>query len=143
MTGGELWIAREDLGLGRAELATMLNVTPAAVAAWEQGKSHVPHRVTDAIRDLMAGRGAAVTDLVAELRAMADPQVVIFWKPDAVPPGRDGAVRYGFGWWRQVVREARKQVPETRVGSPEEIAFIRSENPDSRHLSRDEEIPKE
>jgi transcriptional regulator with XRE-family HTH domain len=137
MTGGELWIARDRrLGLGRAELAQILNVTPAAVAGWEQGKSRVPHRVTETISDLKTATDAAIANLVAELRAMADPQVTIYWPPDATPPGRTEAAKYGFGWWRHVVDRAIEQVPETRVGTPEEIAGIRGESLDVERSDR-------
>lgn len=130
MTGGELWVARDGIGLDRAELAQILEVTPAAIAGWEQGKTPVPHRVTETIRDIEVTTEEAIARLVAELRAMPDPQVAIFWKPDAVPPGRADAARYGFRWWRQVVHRALKQVPETRVGSPAEIAAIETEKLD-------------
>ncbi|WP_454859658.1 hypothetical protein [Promicromonospora soli] len=130
MTGGELWVARDGVGLDRADLAQILEVTPAAIAGWEQSKTPVPHRVTETIRDIEATTEDAIARLVAELRAMPDPQVAIFWRPDAVPPSRADAARYGFRWWRQVVYCARKQVPETRVGSQGEIAAIEIENLD-------------
>jgi transcriptional regulator with XRE-family HTH domain len=130
MTGGELWVARDGVGLDRADLAQILEVTPAAIAGWEQSKTPVPHRVTETIRDLEVTTEDAVARLVAELRAMPDPQVAIFWRPDAVPPSRADAARYGFRWWRQVVHRALKQVPETRVGSPAEIAGIEIESLD-------------
>lgn len=130
MTGGELWVARDGVGLDRADLARILEVTPAAIAGWEQSKTPVPHRVTETIRGLESTTEDAVARLVAELRAMPDPRVAIFWKADAVPPGRADAARYGFRWWRQVVDRALKQVPETRVGSPAEIAAIETEKLD-------------
>lgn len=130
MTGGELWIARDGVGLDRADLAGILKVTPAAVAGWEQSKTPVPHRVTETIRDIEAATEDAIARLVAELRAMPDPQAVIYWRPDAVPPNRADAARYGFRWWRQVVYCAVKQVRKTRVGSPEEIAATRNESQD-------------
>lgn len=127
MTGGELWVARDGVGLDRADLARILDVTPAAIAGWEQSKSRVSQRVAETIRGIEAATDDAVVRLVAELRAMPDPQVLIYWKSDAVPPGRAEAARLGFRWWRQVVYRARQQVPETRIGSPEQIAEVRNE----------------
>lgn len=120
MTGSEVLCAREeDLGLSQADLARLLGNNPATIRDWERGKTLAPLRLAAQIAEIEViledATGRAVNRLVAELRAMPQPRVVVYAEGER--PQAGDVARFGVRWWRRVANKAKAQVPGTRIGT--------------------------
>jgi DNA-binding transcriptional regulator YiaG len=124
MTGSELQVARVRLGLTRADLASVLSAGENTVRRWEIGKDPVSFRARDTINDIESAADKAVNSLIASLREMGTPRVVLFKEQESVGDAPPGLAAYGAGWWRAVAGRAAQQVPGTRIGTHEELAFL-------------------
>ncbi|MFD2796434.1 helix-turn-helix domain-containing protein [Promicromonospora vindobonensis] len=124
MTGSELLVVRTSLGMSRAELSRVLSVNENTVRRWESGKGLIPARLRDEISAIENAADEAVNSLVAELRSMAAPRVVLRREQEAKGEDRLDPAGYGSGWYRSVVGRAIREVPGTRVGTADEFADL-------------------
>lgn len=124
MTGSELLVVRTSLGMSRAELSRVLSVNENTVRRWESGKDPIPARLRDEINTIENAADEAVYSLVAELRSMATPRVVLRREQAAEGEYRLDPAGYGGGWYRCIVGRAIREVPGTRVGTAEEFADL-------------------
>ncbi|MFC8796981.1 multiprotein-bridging factor 1 family protein [Promicromonospora sp. NPDC057138] len=119
MTGSEVWCARDELGLDRADLARLLGNDTATIRDWERGKTFTPVRLAAQIEEVEAllkrATESAVERLVAELRAMPQPRVVVYAENERPQDG--DVARFGVRWWRHVANRGKAQVPGTRIGT--------------------------
>lgn len=127
MTGSELRVAREFLGLDRADLARIVEVREDTVRRWEIGKDPVTFRVRDAVVALEELTASAVKELVATLRTEGDPRAVVFREQEGLAAEYPEFARLGVRWWRHVVARAIAEVPGARVGTREELDTIDAE----------------
>ncbi|MFI8528553.1 multiprotein-bridging factor 1 family protein [Promicromonospora sukumoe] len=119
MTGGELLCAREGLGLTQADLARLLGNKAATIRDWERGKTFTPlglaAQIAEVEERLDGATARAVEALVAELRAMPRPRVIVYAEDER--PERGDAAQFGVRWWRSVASQAKRRVPGTRIGT--------------------------
>lgn len=127
MTGSELQIARMRLGLTRADLARVLSAAENTVRRWEIGKDPVSFRARDTIRAIEIAADEAVNSLIASLREMHPPRVVVPREQEPAGDDNPGLAAYGAGWWRAVAGRAAQDVPGARIGTHEELAALDAE----------------
>lgn len=121
MTGGELRVAREFLGLDHEGMGAALGGThPATVQRWEWGQAPIPLPVLDEVRELQAITQGNVDRLAARLRANPEETIPVWSEKDKLPPDSDVA-RYGPHWWRMVVARATQDLPDAHIGTFAEI----------------------
>ena len=129
MTGAEVLCARESLGLTQSDLARLLGNNADTIRDWERGKTFAPVRLAAQIAEIEAlleeVAEQAVTDLVAELRAMPQPRALVYGEGER--PQQGAVARFGVRWWRGVASKARAQVPGTRIGTQADFDAIDSE----------------
>lgn len=124
MTGSEVLCAREDdLGLAQADLARLLGNNAATIRDWERGKTFTPLGLAAEIAEVEALLEEATEDaverLVAELRAMPRPRVVVYAESER--PSTGDVARFGVRWWRRVANRVKDRVPGTRIGTRAEF----------------------
>lgn len=122
MSGGELRIAREYLGLDHQQLGHVLKVNPATVQNWELNKAAIPYGVTGEVKELRRITRARVEDLAAYLRANPQAAVPVYSDKDRLPDTERDIATYGTKWWRMVVARATEDLPDAHVGTPTEIS---------------------
>jgi hypothetical protein len=127
MTGGELRVAREQLGMDPRQFGRAIGTNPATVQNWELNTYPVPHGVWDDLRKLQKETTARVEALAAHLRSYPDATVPVFSDdgkdrlPEQVPDAYRDIATYGAKWWRLVVGRATADLPDAHVGTPTEI----------------------
>lgn len=121
MTGGELMMVREWLGLTGDALAGILGVDPRTVRAWEAGKYRIPEGVRGEVEALEAATAESVGELVSALEEARDPAVVVYRTDGELHAARGGTEHLTARWWRHVVARAVTEVPGVAVGTVDEI----------------------
>ncbi len=121
MTGGELQMVREYLGLSGDALAGMLQVNPRTLRSWESGREPIPERVRLEVEQVEDDTARAVGELVAALCDMRDPAVVVYRSDADLHAARPDAAHLTARWWRQVAARACEEVPGVLVGTADEL----------------------
>jgi transcriptional regulator with XRE-family HTH domain len=127
MTGGEIRMARDALGMNPQQFGRAIGVNPRAVQNFELAKQPVPAGVMGDVQRVEQATRARIEALAAYLRENPDATVPLFSDdgpdrlPDDVPEGYQDIAIYGAKWWRLVVAKATEDLPDAHVGSPTEI----------------------
>lgn len=115
LTGAELRVWLDWLGLDPAEAGEVLGVRHDTVRRWMSGKETVPVRVGSELETIDAATADAVTELVHALEDAAEPAVVIYRSDEDLWAERPELHPYGARWWRMVVARATAEVPGVEI----------------------------
>lgn len=115
MTSAEIRSVREYLGLTIDTLAAHLSVNPRTVRSWEQGRDPVPARVTSEVAGAVSMTDLALASVVAHLRVMPHPKVVVYRTDDEMALDGHSLARFGARWLRHLAQRAAEQVPGARI----------------------------
>jgi len=115
MTGAELQVVREWLGLTIEALAGMLQVNPRTIRSWEAGRDPIPERIRDEIAEIEAITAQAVTELVDALRYTRDTVVAVYRRDEDMHADRPDTAHLPARWWRHVVARAVHEVPGVEI----------------------------
>jgi len=115
MTGAELQVVREWLGLTIEALAGMLQVNPRTIRSWEAGRDPIPERIRDEIAEIEAITAQAVTELVDALRYTRDTVVAVYRRDEDMHADRPDTAHLPARWWRHVVARAAHEVPGVEI----------------------------
>lgn len=115
ITGAELRVWLDWLGLDARSAAADLGVRHDTVRRWVTGREPVPYRVGDELEAIDAATAAAVGELVAALQDARDPVVLIFRTDVDMWAARPELRPYPAGWWRMVVARATAEVPGVEI----------------------------
>lgn len=116
VSGAELRIWLDWLGLDPAEAGEVLGVRHDTVRRWLSGKEPVPVRVGDELEAIDAATADAVAELVHALEDATDPAVVIYRSDEDLWAERPELWPHGARWWRMVVARATAEVPGVEIG---------------------------
>lgn len=116
MSGAELQMMREYLGLTGNDLSQMLRVRADTVRAWETGRDPVPFRTRDEITAIANTTRATVDELVNQLKKNESTRTVDIYRRDhdfhtAHPEHDDMPAR----WWRHVAARVTEQLPDVTI----------------------------
>jgi len=135
MTGAELQVVREWLGLTIEALAGMLQVNPRTVRSWEAGRDPIPERIRTEVEQIEQLTAQAVGELVEALRNARDPAVLVHRSDEEFHTAHPGRAYLPARWWRHVVARAVHEVPGVEIlGRP---------RPTTTYTTRDEAIQRE
>lgn len=111
MSGAELKMAREALGLTSEALAHFLNVSPVTVRTWEGDRAPIPYRVPDEIADLERHTELMIARLAEKLTDSTGESVtVMLYRTDEELLAEDSDLHpLTARWWRHVVYQAARQ----------------------------------
>lgn len=115
MTGAEVRVITEFIGLRQNDVATLLNVSLRTVRHWLAEKYTVPGGVTRDIARMEDQTADAVETLIRELRATPDPVAVVYRTEEGLWAARPGSSPYPVGWWRMVVARAVQEVDNVEI----------------------------
>ena len=115
MTGAELQVVREWLGLTIEALAGMLQVNPRTVRSWEAGRDPIPERIRDEVEQIEQLTAQAVTELVDALRYTRDTVVAVYRRDEDMHADRPDTGHLPARWWRHVVARAAHEVPGVEI----------------------------
>lgn len=115
ISGAELQIWLDLLGLTYPAAAALLKVRDDTVRHWCSGKEKVPHRVDDEMTAIDQYTAAAIGRLVDALRDARDVGVVIYRRDEDMWSQMPELEPYGARWWRMVVARASLEVPGVEV----------------------------
>ena len=102
MTAAEFSVYRALMGLTRAELTTILDVSPRTFRAWETGRDTIPSTVAAEVWDLAADHDALAHGMVRD-------QSVVIPRQGTVHAGRPA------GWWTAAAAQALARQPALEV----------------------------
>lgn len=112
MSGAELRVARESLGLSQRALSMHIGTSLRSVANYEDGTRPVPADVQEAVIRLSRYTDGIVDGLIASLKGNSEPAVETYRDDEAVPglwPGMPAS------WHRAAVARTAKAVPGLRI----------------------------
>ncbi|GAB36490.1 Aca2/YdiL-like domain-containing protein [Gordonia otitidis] len=116
MSGAELQMIREYLGLTGSDLAEMLRVRADTVRAWETGRDPVSFRARDEIADIARTTRATVDELVTRLKKTDSTRTVEIYRRDhdfhTAHPEHD---HMPARWWRHVAARVTEQLPDVTI----------------------------
>lgn len=115
LTGAELRVWLDRLGLDPAEAGKVLGVRHDTVRHWISGRERVPIRVGEELKAIEARTATAVSEVVATLHDAADPTVAIYRTDADLWAERPELQPYGARWWRMVVARATAEVPGVEI----------------------------
>lgn len=119
MSGAELRVITEYLGLDQAALAACFSVNPRTVRRWISGETPVPDGVRAKIETLEEYTASAVDGVVAELRDSHDPSLTVYDEDDpelgfivaSLAIERTVPAR----WLRMVIARVAREVPGVEI----------------------------
>jgi len=114
MTGAELRMVRDYLGLTGDWLAAHLKVSPRTVRHWEHGRHPIPDGVRLAVEHLEELTAQQVHAYSTALLDVPDPCVVTY-RNDAEYEAAAPGAGWPAGWHRQVLARVAERVPGLRV----------------------------
>lgn len=117
MSGIELMLAREAMGLTANWLARHLGKHPATMRKWESGMHAIPQWVSDEIRELEKATDYTVSVLRTELNKSWTPTITAYrtdeeYNSDTVTPDQMPA-----SWQRVIVRRLKNDIPKLVIFS--------------------------
>lgn len=116
ISGAELRVWLDWLGLTQAAAAESLGVRQDTVRRWLSGREPVPIRVGDELEYIERATAAQVNALVAALGDMRDPAVLIYRNDADMLAAGPRRPSWGAGWWRMVVARATVEIPGVEIG---------------------------
>lgn len=114
MTGAELRVIREYLGLTGDWLAQHLQVNPRTVRSWEQGRDPIPDGVRLEVEHMEAVTAEFVGAIVAQLLDIPDPLVVVY-RSDVEYQAAHPEQPWPASWHRAVIARVAHEVPALRI----------------------------
>ncbi len=119
ISGAELRVWLDWLGLTQWAAAELLHVREDTVRRWLSGKESVPIRVGEEMEQVDEYTARAVGSLVDALNDMRDPAVLIYREDrkrrvsadEVMWEARPSVRPYPASWWRMVVARAAAEVP--------------------------------
>ena len=117
ITGAELRIWRDRLGLSGDLLAEIIGVAPRTLRRWEYGQSPVPSGVAQEMLAIEAETTAMVAEMIDGLTRDADGVAWVYTYPtDEALLTADPEVEWSAGWHRACAGRVADQVESVRVG---------------------------
>lgn len=115
MTGAELKVVREWLGLTTRWLAEHLDVAERTVHRWENGDTTVPGFVQVAGEQLEAATAVIVSAAVAACKDARDPAILTY-RTDKDYRAHHPDQQWPASWHRAVVARVAHEVPGLTIG---------------------------
>lgn len=119
MTGIELKMIREWLGVSGDWLAEKLNVTPRTVRHWEAGRNAIPDGVRLEVERMEVLTAQAVTAGIEALMDLPEPTVMTYYSDEQYHE-RDPDAGWPASWHRRVVARIAQEVPGLVIVSPQD-----------------------
>ena len=115
ISGAELRVWLDWLGIDPAEAARVLGVRHDTVRRWFTGREPVPVRVGAVLEAIDEATANAVGEVVAALQDSPEPAVSVYRTDADLWAARPGVGPYGARWWRMVVARATAEVPGVAI----------------------------
>lgn len=121
---GWMRMVRSALGLTVNDLAFILDVNPERIhKTWERGNAPIPPGVAFEIEQFITFTDTTVDVLVARAGQLEHPAIVVYGRPEEIPPDH-AASAYGPTWWDHVAFSVARKVPGLYTGTPLEVADV-------------------
>ena len=115
LSGAELRVWLDWLGLDGAEAAKVLGVRHDTVRRWVTEREPIPVRIGDELQAIEEATALAVGSLVDALKDMRDPGVLIYRTDADMWAERPEIKPYPARWWRMVVARASVEIPGVEI----------------------------
>lgn len=118
MTGIQLKMIREWLGVSGDWLAARLNVTPRTVRHWEAGRNAIPDGIRLEVKRMEQLTAQAVADGIEALPDQPAPTVVTYYSDEQYQEHEPDS-NWPASWHRRVVARIAQEVPGLLIVAPE------------------------
>ncbi len=115
MSGAELRVVREHIGLTVDWLAAHLHVAPRSIHRWEAGERDIPDGIRDAVETLEARTAEHVTAAVEACNTSRDPALATY-RTDGEYRAHHPELTWPASWHRAVVARVAQEVPGLVIG---------------------------
>lgn len=115
ISGAELRVWLDWLGLDGLEASQVLEVRHDTVRRWLSGREPVPVRVGDEMQAIEDATATAVGEVVEALQDSPEPIAAIYRTSADLWAARPDLVPYPARWWRMVVARATAEVPGVEI----------------------------
>jgi len=124
MTGAELRVVRDGLGLSGPQLARLLDVNDRTVRRWELDEAPVPEGVRLQIERYEAYTADLIQTVINELLAMqGDVGIVTYRDDESYWADEPGMKPWPASWQRTVVYRVAQEIPGLEIVYSDAVAF--------------------
>ncbi|WP_460791313.1 helix-turn-helix domain-containing protein [Nocardioides maradonensis] len=114
MNGATFRVIRESLGFTGGSFAEFAGVPQKRVSAWDNGKSNLPPRILELLRECEHDADTMVAELLATLQEHPAPTMQTY-RNDASYRDAEPDSKYPAAWHRMVAGRVWEQIPHMRI----------------------------